>query len=144
MAMSRSKDTARGRTCNFAARRRFAHDADAIRRRVQRMQWWRPRGVCERHQAPGTTSSCSWVLAWTHRATADGRINLAWESSPGALLMLALAGSEASPYSVVQDCSLSCWRDAKPSSKTAPEKPEHQEDPEDPASFKSADIAPRA
>lgn len=39
MAMSRSKDTARGRTCNFAARRRFAHDADAIRRRVQRMQW---------------------------------------------------------------------------------------------------------
>ncbi|KAG6154103.1 hypothetical protein E4U22_006050 [Claviceps purpurea] len=76
--------------------------------------------------------------------TADGRINLAWESSPGALLMLALAGSEASPYSAVQDCSLSCWRDAKPSSKTAPEKPEHQEDPEDPASFKSADIAPRA
>ncbi|KAG6169428.1 hypothetical protein E4U46_002993 [Claviceps purpurea] len=73
-----------------------------------------------------------------------GRINLAWESSPGALLMLALAGSEASPYSAVQDCSLSCWRDAKPSSKTAPEKPEHQEDPEDPASFKSADIAPRA
>ncbi|KAG6068073.1 hypothetical protein E4U32_002024 [Claviceps aff. humidiphila group G2b] len=72
------------------------------------------------------------------------QMDLAWESSPGALLMLALAGSEASPYSAVTAVTAKQLErcDAKPSSKMAPEKPQHQEDPEDPASFNSAVIAP--